>query len=920
MFLAPAVRAAEGLLTVDPSMLSGPLVFFASPGGLSFREPIPYGIANNITDQGWIWPNDNSGSLLVDFKKPIVLSRFRVFSTYNGAARGANWAIERSENRNDWIPVADFAFQTSLDAGVDDFGDPVSGFGGWYEIAFNEEALDARFWRIRQTQVLVGHAPRCGQMEFYGSEPGPRNAFLKTATPQDQRVPRTTPITIELEDGLVTQVDPANVLLSLNGALVTPVVNKPAGSATTTVSYTHPAKLPVGRNEYQIVFADTARPPIWRTNRLSFHALPDEFCPIVAAQLTGSLSFFASPAGLTHAEPIPYGIRNNNVDLGWIWMPDSYLDVDVGESTALARLRVYSSFGGAARGALWAVEVSPDGLSYESVAEFPYATRVGGGVDDDGVPRPDTAGWYEISFNQNGLKAGRFWRVRQTEVTLGHAPRTAEFEFYKPLPTPTVIQSGPSGDGQKGDAVIRLDIQDNLTSLAPGSLVLSLNGQTVSPSLDKPAGSLVTTVSYDPPGDLPPGVYRVRVQFTNEAVPPVPLSHEFTFRVAELPLAVCPAQLSGPLNFFASPAGLGFGSPIPYGIANNVSDNGWIWPSDNSGSLQVVLGVPAALNRFRVYSSFGGASRGANWAIEYSMNGESWVLATHFPFVTTLGGGINDDFTPRTDYGGWYEARFNESGRMIAPYWRVRQTEVLVGHAPRCAQVEFYGVPLEPLGVTPEMLSGSLSFFASPAGLDFRDPVPYGIANNVSDLGWIWPNDNSGHLQVDFGEPRVVNLFRIFSSYVGDRRGANWELAHSEDGESWVPSGEFSYETLRGKGLNDSGCARTDFGGWYSFSFNEDQVAARYWRIAQTQVIAGHAPRSAEVRFYAVPLEPVLRITFLAEPGKLTLSWVDPSDSVVLQTAERLEGPWLDDFSAFSPHVITPSPGQKYFRLRKPAP
>src|SRR6185295_3767663 len=124
----------------------------------------------------------------------------------------------------------------------------------------------------------------------------------------------------------------------------------------------------------------------------------------------------------------------------------------------------------------------------------------------------------------------------------------------------------PSGNGAKRDAVIQIELQDNLTAVVPGSIRLSLNGQTVPPTIDKPAGSLVSTVSYDPPGDLPYGVYTARIEFANDAVPSIVQTHEFTFRVAELPLPVCPAMLSGPLNFFASPAGLTFSSPIPYGI------------------------------------------------------------------------------------------------------------------------------------------------------------------------------------------------------------------------------------------------------------------------------------------------------------------------------------------------------------------
>jgi hypothetical protein len=52
-------------------------------------------------------------------------------------------------------------------------------------------------------------------------------------------------------------------------------------------------------------------------------------------------------------------------------------------------------------------------------------------------------------------------------------------EFYQPVQNPTVKSFGPSGNGAKSDAVIQIELQDNLTAVVPGSIRLSLNGQTV---------------------------------------------------------------------------------------------------------------------------------------------------------------------------------------------------------------------------------------------------------------------------------------------------------------------------------------------------------------------------------------------------------------------------------------------------------
>ncbi|MEP6664197.1 MAG: discoidin domain-containing protein, partial [Verrucomicrobiota bacterium] len=101
-------RAADGLLTVTPAMLSGPLVFFSSAPIAGFAAPIPYGIANNVNDAGWIWPQDNSGYLQVDFTTNTPLSRVRAFVTYGGGARGVIWTISYSDDGTSFTPLFDY--------------------------------------------------------------------------------------------------------------------------------------------------------------------------------------------------------------------------------------------------------------------------------------------------------------------------------------------------------------------------------------------------------------------------------------------------------------------------------------------------------------------------------------------------------------------------------------------------------------------------------------------------------------------------------------------------------------------------------------------------------------------------------------------------------------------------------------------
>ncbi len=810
------IVVSDSKLIVPPQALSGPLVFFASPAGLTFKNPIPYGIANNVNDIGWIWPNDNTGELQVDFGAPQALNRFRVYSTYPGGARGANWSIEYSSDKQTWTPSSTFPFETKAGGGVNGDGSPRTDAGGWYGIDFNTDGRSARYWRVIQTDVTMGHAPRAGQVEFYAPAVLPT---VESVAPVGLSVRKDAPIVFKLQDNQ-TQVAPGTIKLSLDGQSVTPVIEKPAGSKTTTVTYDPPADFSVGSHLVQLVFGNDATPSVSQTEEYSFVvAVAGSLLDVIADDLSGPLVFFASPANLTFKSPIPYGITNNVSDSGWIWPNNNSgsLQVDLLVPTALNRFRVYSTYAGGSRGANWAIEYSNDGLSWGLAADFPFTTLAGAGANDDGTKRADFGGWYEIAFNDKSEMAARFWRVRQTKVLVGHAPRCGQFEFYgTPLP----------------------------------------------------------------------------------------------------PLMVAPGMLSGPLKFFASPAGLTHSDPVPYGIANNVNDNGWIWPQDNSGLLAVNFGQPTVLSQFRVYSTYPGGGRGALWAIEYSHDDSTWSSSADFLYETKQGAGVNSDGSARSDFGGWYGITFNDAG-IAAKHWRIRQVKATVGHAPRCGQFEFYGVPISPLSIGPEMLSGSLNFFASPAGLKHANPIPYGIANNVADNGWIWPQDNSGLLAVDFGQPQPVNIFRVYSSYPGDGRGALWAIEYSSDNANWTLAAEYPFETKKGFGVNDDGSPRTDFGGWYQATFNPEGVAARYWRVRQVKITVGHAPRAAEVEFYAVALgadaSPLVLDISAAAGGKLTIAW---SGTGTLESSESVTGPWSVVPGA-SPQTVTPTAAQQFYRLRK---
>jgi hypothetical protein len=103
-----------------------------------------------------------------------------------------------------------------------------------------------------------------------------------------------------------------------------------------------------------------------------------------------------------------------------------------------------------------------------------------------------------------------------------------------PLPGPFVKSTSPTGGGVKADAVITIELQDYITQVAPASIELLLNGQAVIPTVNKPAGTKVTTISYDPPGVLPPGSTNiVRIVFGDTSSPAVMQTNEFSFVILD---------------------------------------------------------------------------------------------------------------------------------------------------------------------------------------------------------------------------------------------------------------------------------------------------------------------------------------------------------------------------------------------------
>ena len=125
----------------------------------------------------------------------------------------------------------------------------------------------------------------------------------------------------------------------------------------------------------------------------------------------------------------------------------------------------------------------------------------------------------------------------------------------------------------------------------------------------------------------------------------------------------------------------------PYGFSNNASDVGWIWY--NGDNFTVDFLTAEAVDTFRVWSVYAGGERGATWEILSSDNGTTFTHETNFTYDTSVGGGVNDDNSTRSDYAGWCSVSFNVVGNAHR-YWQVLDAGALVNHSPRSAEVQFF--------------------------------------------------------------------------------------------------------------------------------------------------------------------------------------------------------------------------------------
>ncbi|MCL5096034.1 MAG: hypothetical protein M1608_00560, partial [Candidatus Omnitrophica bacterium] len=399
--------------------------------------------------------------------------------------------------------------------------------------------------------------------------------FIKSAEPSGPAVMANASIVIELQDN-VTEVVPGSVQLSVNGQAVAATVSKPAGSATTSVSYTPASNwAPGSTNTFVVTFGDNSSPALVQTGNFAFTVLNE-----TVAAATINLDFSGAQNTPVAHDPGPTFAGQGAAGGGTTWngvLADSRVsDGTDDRNLAVSADNLVNSLGQATSVGFAIGPVAGDNPNSGSDAagaaalfgDYIYtgsSEQTAGTVDFTisglettpfvdlyfyygAAERTDMSGNFVIpgsapvSFAARGVFTPDnticFTKVAVTNGTvtgtMGNGRLTLLYglTIQKALPQPFIKSASPTGGGARANAPITVELEDYVSQVVPGSVQLQVNGQPVAATVSKPAGSSVTTVTFSPAANWPPGSTNTfRIIFDDDATPPVRQMSDFNFVV-----------------------------------------------------------------------------------------------------------------------------------------------------------------------------------------------------------------------------------------------------------------------------------------------------------------------------------------------------------------------------------------------------
>ena len=395
-------------------------------------------------------------------------------------------------------------------------------------------------------------------------------AEITSVTPVGSGITPDAVIRIGIAD-INTQVVTNSVQLFLNGQAVVPAISKPVGTNVTSVTYAPTGGFPASSsNAVRIVFGDSSTPPVLTTNEFSFVVIdpaaaalivnidfngyrnipgPDDPGPTYSGQgAAGGGKVFN---GIAVPSKLDDGTDDDNLTVEGSSLLNSIGGVtsvgftvspvggDVGgtpttDPTSVAALFSDYLFNNSAGNTAGESPFTISGLGSVPSVDL-YFYRTGGGLT---VTIPGSAattfGGQGIFTSTNTMYFARVpvsGGVVSGSFGSGIAVITG-LSIAKPLPQPYVKSVAPVGGGFPATSVVTVELQDYVSRVATNSIQLYLNGVGVAPDISKPSGGDITTITYDPPGDLPAeSTNTVRVVFSDNSTPPIVQTNQFTFSV-----------------------------------------------------------------------------------------------------------------------------------------------------------------------------------------------------------------------------------------------------------------------------------------------------------------------------------------------------------------------------------------------------